>query len=241
MSGQNRRFRAFISYSQKDKPQARRLHQALEAYRLPPEVDAVGVNVKTRKIGRFFRDDEDMGAATDLGAALRGAIADADNLIVVCSPSSAKSKWVNEEIIHFKRTGRADRIFAVVVAGTPNFGDELDCFPPALRFELGPDNSLTDRRTEPLAIDLRKQSFSRLVARLVAGLIQTPFDALWQREQRRARARAVRVGLSSAFAMLVIAAITFVAARQASLGAGAATTAADGDAARAIAELAAEL
>lgn len=118
MSEPSRRYRAFISYSQKDKTHARRLHQALERYRLPKRVGA-GVDAKTRKLGRFFRDDEEMGAATDLGAALQGAIADAESLIVVCSPNAAQSKWVNEEIIHFKRTGRADNIFAVVVAGRP--------------------------------------------------------------------------------------------------------------------------
>src|SRR5688572_28499557 len=106
-----KRYRAFISYSQQDKRWAKRLHSALEAYRLPKGMAAdLGPR---RKLGRFFRDDEEMGAATDLGAALRGSITDAESLVVVCSPRSAQSKWVNEEIIHFKRTGRADRVFAV--------------------------------------------------------------------------------------------------------------------------------
>ncbi len=113
MSEQAKRFRAFISYSQKDKSQARRLHRALEAYRVPAGIDARGRKAKILKLGRFFRDEEELGAASDLGSALQGAIADSENLIVVCSPHAAKSRWVNEEIIHFKRTGRADRIFAV--------------------------------------------------------------------------------------------------------------------------------
>lgn len=206
MSESAKRFRAFISYSQKDKGQARQLHRALERYRLPRGVEGAGVGGKTRKLGRFFRDDEEMGAATDLGAALQGAIADAESLIVICSPNAAKSEWVNQEIVHFKRTGRADRIYAVIVAGTPNSDDERECFPPALRFELGSDGALSDRRTEPLAVDRRKEQFARVLVRLVAGLIQTPFDALWKREQRRARANAIGFLLAASVALLIVGA-----------------------------------
>jgi hypothetical protein len=53
-----KRFRAFISYSQRDKAIARRLHKALETYRLPGGVHAAGVD-KSRRIGRVFRDDEE--------------------------------------------------------------------------------------------------------------------------------------------------------------------------------------
>ncbi len=93
-----RRYRAFISYSQRDKRHATRLHKALESYRVPKGVTASGVDKEPRKLGRFFRDNEEMGAAADLGAALRGAIADSESLIVVCSPHAAQSKWVNEEV-----------------------------------------------------------------------------------------------------------------------------------------------
>jgi hypothetical protein len=113
MSEQTKRYLAFISYSQKDKAYARRLQNALESYCVPRGVEAGGVDVTTRKLGRMFRDDDEMGAATDLGAALQGAIADAESLIVVCSPNAAQSSWVNKEIMHFKRTGRGGRIFAV--------------------------------------------------------------------------------------------------------------------------------
>jgi formylglycine-generating enzyme required for sulfatase activity len=205
MSDPAKRYRAFISYSQKDKAQARRLHQALERYRLPNHLEAAKVDRKTRKLGRFFRDDEEMGAATDLGAALQGAIADAENLIVVCSPHAAQSKWVNEEIIHFKRTGRAENIFALIVAGVPHSADEQECFPPALRFAVGVDGAPSDQPAEPLAVDLRKERFARVLTRLVAGLAQIPFDALWKREQRRAAAQAVTLSTTVFFIALVVA------------------------------------
>jgi hypothetical protein len=49
------RYRAFISYSQRDRRQARRLHSALEAYRLPKGIEAEAQ--PDRRLGRFFRDD----------------------------------------------------------------------------------------------------------------------------------------------------------------------------------------
>ncbi len=205
MSETAKRYRAFVSYSQKDKAAATRLHKALEAYRLPPGVDAEGIDAKTRKLGRFFRDDEEMGAATDLGAALQGAIADAESLIVVCSPRAAQSRWVNEEIIHFKRTGRAEKIFAVIVSGEPNAAKpERECFPPALRFQLGADGALTDQPAEPLALDVRKEKFNRLVVRLAAGLANTPFDTLWKREQRWARSRLAAMSLAGTVALVIL-------------------------------------
>jgi hypothetical protein len=181
-----KRFRAFISYSQRDKAVAKRLHKAIETYRLPGGVHADGVDPKSRRIGRVFRDDEEMGASPDLGATLRGALEDTEALIVICSRRSAKSQWVNQEIAHFKRTGRADRIFAVIVDGAPDAASDVDqCFAPALRFEVDANGVVTNTPSEPLGLDMRAQPFGRLCVRLIAGLLDTPFDDLWNRERRR--------------------------------------------------------
>ncbi len=197
-----KRFRAFLSYSQRDKAFARRLHRALETYRTPKGLEAAGVDPKSRRIGRIFRDDDEMSAASDLGAALRGAIDDSDALIVVCSPYAAQSPWVNAEITHFKKSGRANRIFAVIVDGMPNPPDPGgQCYPPALRFEVDPSGTVTDRASEPLGIDMRRESFARLRARLVTGLLGIPFDDLWKRDERRRQ----QIGLLSFTAAAAVA------------------------------------
>ncbi len=186
MATSAKRFRAFISYSQRDKAAAQRLHKALETYRIPNGVSAPGIDAKSRRIGRIFRDDDEMGASADLGATLRGALEDTEALIVICSRRAAKSQWVNQEIIHFKRTGRADRIFAVIIDGVPNATRDSDqCFPPALRFEVDASGQVTDRPSEPLGLDLRTQPFERVRVRLIAGLLGINFDELWNRDRRR--------------------------------------------------------
>lgn len=188
------RYRAFISYSQRDRQHAKRLHSALETYRVPKGIDAP--LQPNRRLGRFFRDDDEMGASTDLGATLRDALENSENLIVICSPHSARSKWVNAEVVHFKNIGRGDRIFAVVVDGTPNSDDpESNCFPPALRFEVKGEELLSEQRAEPLGIDLRNERFPRARLRLVAGLLRISFDSLWQREKRRTVKRRAIAGL----------------------------------------------
>lgn len=197
-----KRYRAFISYSQKDKGYAKRLHRALETYRLPRDISIDANKRKSRTLGRIFRDDDEMGASTDLGAALRGAIDDSESLIVMCSPNAAKSEWVNKEIIHFKRSGRSDRIFAVISDGEPSPPAERsdrECFPPALRYVVSPDGEVTDEPAEPLALDRRKEPHNRIIVRLVSGLLSTPFDALWKRAQRRARTRAAITSVALLF------------------------------------------
>lgn len=179
-----KRYRAFISYSQRDKRIARRLHSALENYRIPSGVDApVGAD---RGLGRFFRDDDEMGASQSLGAALEGALDDSENLIVLCSPAAAQSKWVDAEVRHFKSKG-SGRIFAVIAAGEPNSGDlARECFPPSLKVKIDPHGNPTGEPDEPRAPDLQRVGLQRARVELAAGLLDIPFDALWQRDRRRA-------------------------------------------------------
>lgn len=49
------KYRAFLSYSQKDKTKAKRLHRALETYRAPKGIHST-LDYR-RRIGRIFRDD----------------------------------------------------------------------------------------------------------------------------------------------------------------------------------------
>lgn len=106
MATERKRYRAFISYSQRDKATARRLHLALETYRVPAGVEAS--LAPDRRLVRFFRDDEEMGASQSLGGALEGAIDDSENLIVICTPAAAQSKWVDAECVDSRR-GRTQR------------------------------------------------------------------------------------------------------------------------------------
>ena len=199
----NFKYWCFISYSHQDQKWGNWLHRGLETYRVPKRL----VGRATRdggavpaRIMPVFRDREELPTATDLGEAINRALEQSRYLVVICSPRSAKSKWVNEEILAFKRMGRANRILAMIVDGEPNaagkaeFGDDLECFPEALKYELDEaTGELSSRPTEPIAADVRAHANGKSDARLklVAGILGVGFDELRQREQRRRRRRTV--------------------------------------------------
>ena len=204
-------YRAFISYSHRDKAWADWLHKALETYRVPSRL--VGATTAHGTIPRrlipVFRDREELSSSPELGSRINEALAQSKNLIVICSPASADSHWVNQEVLAYKRIGRAARIFCMIVDGEPNATDvpghaSEECFCPALRFATGADGRPTNERTEPIAADARagKDGKSSAKLKLIAGMLDVGFDALKQRElQRRTR----RVTAIAALALVVMA------------------------------------
>src|SRR5271156_2898879 len=158
----NFRYWAFISYSSKDAAISKKLHRQLETYSMPR--DLVGRPGRDgpvpKKLFPCFRDRDELPLSSDLGGSIQDALRASRYLIVICTPHSAKSRWVNEEILYFKSLGRADRVLALIQSGYPNASDlatgqEMECFAPALRYEVDAEGRLTDRRTEPIAGDLR--------------------------------------------------------------------------------------
>jgi tetratricopeptide (TPR) repeat protein len=201
-----------LSYSHRDGKWGTWLHKSLESYRPPKQI--VGTVTPRgpvpKRLTPVFRDREELASATDLGTLLNEALRQSACQIVICSPSSARSKWVNEEILAFKRLGREDRIFCLIVDGEPNASDDPahadeECFPPALRYKLGADGNLSTLRTEPIAADARpgKDGRNNAKLKLIAGLLGVGFDGLRQREQRR-RQRQLFMIASGAVAGMVI-------------------------------------
>ncbi|NDC59129.1 MAG: TIR domain-containing protein, partial [Alphaproteobacteria bacterium] len=185
--GAEPRYRAFISYSWQDKVWGRRIHSWLETYNIP-KAEKNGAPLPKR-LGRIFRDDADMPAASNIGDVVAVALAEAEAMIVVCSPRSARSKWVNSEVSHFRRLPGPRKVYAVIIDGTPNSGDpETECFPPALRAATDPDDPEA-MPIEPVGLDVRRDGRDRICARLAAGLLDIDFDDLWGRDRRRAERR----------------------------------------------------
>jgi tetratricopeptide (TPR) repeat protein len=206
------KYRAFLSYSHRDTKWATWLHKSLESYRPPKQLigTVTARGPVPKRLAPIFRDREELASATDLGTLLNEALRQSACQIVICSPASAQSKWVNEEILAFKRLGREDRIFCLIVGGEPYASNDPahadeECFPPALRYKLGPDGNLSTERTEPIAADARpgKDGRNNAKLKLIAGLLGVGFDALRQREQHR-RQRQLFAIASGAIAGMVI-------------------------------------
>lgn len=191
------RYKAFISYSHADERWAKWLHRALESYR-PPK--ALGLEERLKPI---FRDRDELSASRDLSAEIQAALADAENLIVICSPSAARSHWVNEEVRHFASLGRADRTYCLFVDGTPN-DPETECLPEALKSDAG---------TEPLGADARPGADGKTGAKLkiAAALLGVRYDQLRQRDQQARVRRLALVAGSSVVGMVLAGALAVFA------------------------------
>src|SRR5688500_16598638 len=165
--GAGMRYRAFISYSHKDARWARWLHRTLEGYQLPRRLrGTVGeFGALPDRLRPIFRDRDDLASVGGLTPKIQAALADSDALVVICSPDAARSPWVNDEVLRFKRIGRGDRICCLIVHGEPDAGDERECFVPALRFELDANGTLGTQAAEPVAADVRPGKIGRASCR----------------------------------------------------------------------------
>jgi hypothetical protein len=227
MTDDELKYWAFLSFSHQDNSVKRPdtkdvssvcwadwLRDALKTFAIPAELigqlNGRGELIPER-IDPICQNDQALPEDGNLSAGTREALAQSKCLIVICSPRSAKSLRVNEEVRYFKSLGRGNHILPFVVAGEPNASGgnkpgtspEDECFAPALRHPVKPDGTLdTTRRAgryiisdarhgvekrEILANDHQNAEADLEAAKLqlIAGLIGVWFGGLWGREQKR--------------------------------------------------------
>lgn len=206
------RYRAFLSYSHADEQWARWLLRSLESYRVPASL--VGTRGRhgpiPAKLGQVFRDRDELPSAGNLSGVINQALQDSQCLVVICSPVSAQSRWVNAEIQAFRARHGDERIFSFVVAGDPA-SRMLDTgsFPPALiepEYAGGPER-------EPLAADARKQGDGRerALLKLIAGMLGVGLDDLARREAQQRQRRMAVVTMASILGMAITSGLAVTA------------------------------
>lgn len=194
------RYKAFISYSHADEAVASWLQRALEGYRIPARLQA-DHSALPRRLHPVFRDTEELASSADLGDAIRTALARSDTLLVVCSPSAAASRWVNEEIRAFRELAPGHRILCLIAAGGTDPASAECAFPPAILID-----AQGQPLPEPLAADIRPTGDGKRGAllKLVAGLLSVGVDDLRQRDQQRK----IRFLSAMAAGATIVAAVT---------------------------------
>lgn len=192
------RYDVFISYRHRepDTTWANWLLRELEGYTPPRSVRAsLAREGRPVRIKRVYRDEDESSAGGDLSEALKDALRQSRNLIVICSRNTPGSRWIDDEIRYFSSLGRSARIMPFLVDGEPD-----ESFPTAIRahedgLELDAPPGTPDQ-FEPLAADVRprkdlsaREVKRRALLKVVAGILDVRYDALYQRDLRRRRNR----------------------------------------------------
>lgn len=201
MSQERYKYFAFISYNSKDTAWGKRVQKKLEHYRMPSTLCSKhGWRRKPLKPIFFAPTDiQPGGLTTELQERLKAS----RNLIVICSPNSAKSKWVGKEIEYFHSLGRTNNIHFFIVDGVPHSGnEETECFNPIVD-TLGLPEILGANIHEKVSRWpwINKE---RAFVQLITKLLGVEFDSIWQRHKRMMIQQVVAwtIGIVAVFAAL---------------------------------------
>lgn len=175
------KYYAFISYNSKDTEWGKRVQKKLENYRMPATLCSEHGWERTPIKPVFFAptDIQPGGLTEELQERLKAS----RNLIVICSPNSAKSEWVGKEIKFFHELGRTKQIHFFIVEGSPHSGNpDTECFNPIVD-TLG--------LPEILGANIHEKIYrwpwmnkERAYVQLISKMLGVEFDAIWQRHKR---------------------------------------------------------
>lgn len=192
----NTAFSAFISYRHGDidSRAAQELQKQLEHFRAPK-----GISAERKPFKRCYLDDGELSGGYDYAKQLREALKNSEWLIVVCSPGTKDSRWVNEEIDIFLEYHDRSRVLALLTGGEPE-----QSFPPRLLEETPAGDLL-------IAADCRGNDLGQVLKnirgdaflRLAAPMLSTTFDGLKQRNRIYRLRRVAAAG--AAVAVLAVA------------------------------------
>ncbi len=202
---------AFLCYSQKDQRWRDWFIKHLSLFRTPrPFIGKPTADGEIpRRIGPVATAHDLDSAATELTGEDRDNLRRSRYLIVICTPHSALSGWVDEAVRYFKSLGREHRTLCLIAAGEPYASSRLDpvgeeCLPRAVKYEVNAEGEITDTPTAPFAADARPGKDGRRHAflKLAAGMLRIDFNELKQREHDRGQIRMTLV-LAGALVLMV--------------------------------------
>ena len=182
MTKTDNKYFAFISYNSKDIAWGRKLQRKLEHYRMPATLcSEKGWKGTPIRPVFFAPTDIQPGGLTK---ELQDRLGASRNLVVICSPNSARSEWVGKEIAFFHELGRTKNIHFFIVDGIPHSGDpETECFNPIVD-KLG--------LPELLGANIHEKTYrwswlnkERAYVQLISKLLEVEFDSIWKRHRRQ--------------------------------------------------------
>ncbi len=190
---------AFISYDTTDSKWAKWLERGLSHYHIPTSLkkSKIGIPNKLRPI---FIYEYDL-AGNRLHNALEQELDASKYLIVICSPESAKSTYVNDEVQRFIDTGRADAIIPFIVDGeVKSDNPDTECFPKALL------SLMKEKESELRGVNVKTNGKRQALVDVVATMLNLRRDNLWNRYVMRRLKQQISLGLALLAVMISLVA-----------------------------------
>jgi WD40 repeat protein len=206
--GKSAEYDAFLSYAHRDKAVTTAIQKGLHQ---------IGRRVGQLRALRVFRDDTNLTANPDLWGKITDALDRSRFMIVVLSPQSAASHWVNEEVTYWIRHRGHEQLMLMLAQGhlawdeqNKRFDSEhSDASPPVLTGTGSlPAEPLYIDVSEDAPWDVRDRTFRDKLTSLAAPIHGKDKDQLTGddvREQRRFRR--LRRGAIAGMAVLTVIAV----------------------------------
>ena len=231
------KYDAFISYRhiEPDLTIAEILHDMIEKFNIPKHLRTVsndGSLIDDKHVFRVFRDREEL-STKDLSTMIEEAIANSENLIVICSKRTSLSPWCRKEVQLFKKIHGVNNIIPVLIEGEPDesFLDELKNLKTTfinsenveeeknielLAADIRPDEvkspsfkgyEILENSKDPKMNELTKKSLDILkkseIYRIVASMLNVNYGDLKLRHQERYLKRIIYTSVAASIAMLI--------------------------------------
>ena len=234
------KYDAFISYRhiEPDLTIAKILHDMIEKFNIPKHLrTTLNENnnenlIDDKHVFRVFRDREEL-STKDLSTMIEEAIADSENLIVICSKRTFISPWCRKEVQLFKKIHGVNNIIPVLIEGEPDesFLDELKNLKTTfinsenieeeknielLAADIRPDEvkspsfkgyEILENSKDPKMNELTKKSLDILkkseIYRIVASMLNVNYGDLKLRHQERYLKRIIYTSVAASIAMLI--------------------------------------
>lgn len=172
---------------------------------------------------RVFRDKTSLSLTPALWQSIENALGNSEYFILMASPDSAASKWVQQEVDYWLKNRSIEKIFVIWTDGTLAWSDSTGQFVKSETTAL-PASLLTAFSDEPLYLDLRwarsaehlslhNPRFRESVADLAAPLHGLPKDELIGEDVRQ-HTRTKRLAWSAVTALAALTFTVIVAAYQ---------------------------
>ena len=207
----------------------------IEKFNIPKHLRTVsndGSLIDDKHVFRVFRDREEL-STKDLSTMIEEAIANSENLIVICSKRTSLSPWCRKEVQLFKKIHGANNIIPILIEGEPDesFIDELKNLKATfinsenveeeknielLAADIRPDEvkspsfkgyEILQNSKDPKLNELTKKSLDILkkseIYRIVASMLNVNYGDLKLRHQERYLKRIIYTSIAASIAMLI--------------------------------------